>query len=403
MIFEGRFKTKHNNEDCIIIIQTNDGDDTTVYINEDGGDIYFNFSDPVIISQQSEIFDTIQCTSCTINLFVKTYIGDKFFTGNSRDIIVNIYRGNKLLFAGFVEPNVYSQPFSQVYDQLQLTATCPLATLQYYTYNNILADEDFQDYKKQAKNKTLGDIIANILTSIESLDLVNNTANHVYYDGSIRLNSTSTLQTDIFTDVEISELLFLGESFDDIYLEHDVLHEILQYFDLKIRCEGNSFFIYSLSTVYDRHNINWYPMFTDIFYSIEQSSYARVRKGEYREKLVSSSDEDDYVVGNNLESSLSDQIYQVNINSKPAYVRYYQVTTPNGTVVQTDDFEYADIELLYEYFYNDVDYYIFNQNENGDYTLTTLAPDQAINEDGSIKYPEDTFDRIEAEYIIIEN
>lgn len=144
-------------------------------------------------------------------------------------------------------------------------------------------------------------------------------------------------------------------------------------------------------------------MFTDIFYSIEQSSYARVSKGVYREKLVSSSDEDDYVVGNNLESSLSDQIYQVNINSKPAYVRYYQVTTPNGTVVQTDDFEYADIELLYEYFYNDVDYYIFNQNENGDYTLTTLAPDQAINEDGSIKYPEDTFDRIEAEYILIEN
>lgn len=407
MLYRGQFKS-NKNEDVVVLIQTENDSSTVVEFNESGGDIYFLNDNPVLITQESDIFDTIQCTECTINLLVKNYLGTQFFTGNARDIIVNVVKSNKLVFCGFLEPNIYSQPFNKYYDTLTLTATCPLATLQYYPYADILNEENYSEYKRTAKDKTVGEIVANILTSIISLDLVNGTANHVYYDGSIRLSSSSVLQSDIFTDVQLTELLFLGESFDDLYIEHDVLHEILQFFDLKIRCQGNSFYIYSLSTIYQRKTIDWYPLFTDIFYTIEQSSYVRQAKGIYREVLTSSSD-NSQISGNILSSELSVESEQILVNKAPTWVKYYYVQTPDGTVKKTEDYELADIQNIYEYIEiddastGDETYYILDQDIYGNYTLDSSAPSQALDENGDIIYPQSTFDINETNFIITEN
>jgi hypothetical protein len=164
-----------------------------VEINEYEGDILFDNNEPVSIRYEHDIFDTIYPTECTINLLIKNYIGDDLFSGNARDIIVNIVRNNKIIFAGFIEPNIYNQPFVRPFDNLTLTATCALATLQYYKYGNCNDETTYNNYKKRAVNKSLKDILYNILGSIPTLDLVNGSANHIYYDGSIRMSKNSTV------------------------------------------------------------------------------------------------------------------------------------------------------------------------------------------------------------------
>lgn len=400
MLYKGFFKD-NTNTPVYVLIQTGGDSSEVVEINEYEGDILFDNNEPVSIRYDKDIFDTIYPTECTINLLVKSYIGDDLFTGNARDIIVNIVRKNKIIFAGFIEPNVYNQPFVRPLDNFTLNATCSLATLQYYKYANCNDETTYNNYKKRAVNKSLKDILYNILGSIPTLDLVNGSANHIYYDGSIRMSKNSTVQTDIFTLLEISELLFLGEEIDDVYTDEETLHEILQYFDLKIQQKGNSFYIYSLSTVENRKTIDWYPLFTEYYYSVDNVSYVRYARGRYNEKLVSSAGT--YVSGNELNSTLSDEVEEIKVDNKSVYVQYYMVTTPSQTVVKTNDYELADIKNMFSYIYVDNVYYILERNEYGDYKLDKTAPEQSLNEDGSIKYPEVTYVIEPQKFIITEN
>jgi hypothetical protein len=97
-------------------------------------DIYFG-SDPIEIETSfDDSFEVMITKSCKINLFTKKYLGDLLFTSDSRNIIVNVWEiGNdnyqKCLFSGFLEPNIYNQPYNHTYDALTLNCTCALCTL----------------------------------------------------------------------------------------------------------------------------------------------------------------------------------------------------------------------------------------------------------------------------------
>lgn len=91
--------------------------------------------DPVVISSELDnTFDVLIVHECTINLLVREYLGDSLFTGSARNVIINVWEGDKCIFAGFVEPNVYDQPWDKGWVSLSLSCTDAVATLQYYNY-----------------------------------------------------------------------------------------------------------------------------------------------------------------------------------------------------------------------------------------------------------------------------
>lgn len=134
MYIHGQFRDI-NNVLYSVHILSNDDKTEEMIIGENG--LYFSGSPISIETDNEDTFQTIIKRSASINLVTKDYIGDKLFADNSRNIKVNIYKGDKCIYAGFVEPNTFSQPFVNGLDEFTVNTTDALATLQYYNYGDV--------------------------------------------------------------------------------------------------------------------------------------------------------------------------------------------------------------------------------------------------------------------------
>lgn len=242
MIISGTFKNYKEEDITVIIYTPAEGEDITIG-EEEGCDIFFSANPVEVTCSPDTTLDVIIMKECSINLVVKKYLGDKLFTSNARDIIVNVWKDDRCCFAGYLEPNVYNQPYSRNYDELQLNCTDALTTLQYYNYKNITTEEQYVSAKIGQDSVTLQAVLENIFSWIPNLDLYSNTGWRLWYDGSVRLSATSS-ETSIF-NVAIFEKLLLGDELDDVYTEEETLEMFLKYFDLHIRQDGLDFYIYS--------------------------------------------------------------------------------------------------------------------------------------------------------------
>ena len=149
--------------------------------DEQGSDVMFSSDALEIITEQEDTFTPIIKKTATVNLYSKIYLGDYLFGKNSRSVQIEIYKETECIFAGFVEPNVYSQPYVDVYDLVTVNCVDALSTLEYYNYANII--ENYDTYKRTATNKTFADIIQNILkTHLGQIDFVGNQDSRVFYD-----------------------------------------------------------------------------------------------------------------------------------------------------------------------------------------------------------------------------
>ena len=158
-------------------------------------------------------------------------------------MIVNVWEGDKCIFAGFVEPNIYNQPWDKEWVSLSLSCTDAVATLQYYNYQNLINEEQYNDYKMHSGSIKLITILSDMLRAIPTLDLRNGLSNIIYYDGSVRLSKTASA-TSIWDEVQLYELLFVGDEVDDVWTLEDAFTEILKYFNLHMRQEGLHIYIY---------------------------------------------------------------------------------------------------------------------------------------------------------------
>lgn len=114
MIYTGIFKDVKE-RDVEVIIDIPDGDVEVVRMDEDDSVIRLT-KDPVKINGEiDDMFQVIETKSCDIDLLVKPYLAD-MFGRNARDIRVNIWREGRCLFAGFLEPQVFNQPYSKSWD-----------------------------------------------------------------------------------------------------------------------------------------------------------------------------------------------------------------------------------------------------------------------------------------------
>lgn len=129
------------------------------------------------------------------------------FSVNSHHVAVKLYRGNKLLWTGYVEPEVFTQAYVPIADKLSINCISAIGTLE-----NI-------QYEKQTEN--------GFITAINLLRYIIRSANGGYEKiyipyvyGSSEVNYST--KKNIFDEIILAEENFISEGM--------MLDEVLEYF-----------------------------------------------------------------------------------------------------------------------------------------------------------------------------
>ena len=209
-----------------------------------------------------------------------------------------------------------------------------------------------------------------MLRAFPNLDLKHGNASTVYYDGSILLDRASG-PASIWDKVQIYELLFLGEEFDDVWQSDEVIEEVLKYFNLHIRQEGLNFYIYHWASVRAGLPITWTPLLVgQTAYRVDNSGVITDSNGAY-EKLVLVDDSNQFIKGNKLTEVLGDLIEEVN----GEYRRYYYYVKPNGDKIKNEShYEVVDRSDKLKYIHDVTKggYKVLVQSTRGDYDYDSL-------------------------------
>lgn len=264
MYIHGQFRDINNVLYSVHILSNNDKTEEMI-IGENG--LYFSGSPISIETDNEDTFQTIIKRSASINLVTKDYIGDKLFADNSRNIKVNIYKGDKCIYAGFVEPNTFSQPFVNGLDEFTVNTTDALATLQYYNYGDVNLN-NYKASRAKASVKSFKDMLDQIMLDIQDIDIVNGTKGKIFYDLSKGVSKGK--EKTIFSDCSMSELYMLGDEADDVWTNEDVISQMMQYLNLHIIQDGFDYYIYDWNTIKNKRT-DWYNLTEDTAVTITPS------------------------------------------------------------------------------------------------------------------------------------
>lgn len=221
-----------------------------VVIGEKGGELSFT-GDPVeLTSEVNDTFDHLLCQQAKVRLLTRNFVPD-FFCASCLDAVVNIYREGKCLFAGYIEPQSYSQGYNEEYDEIELSCIDALIALQYSKYRDVGAlGVLYNVVKAEAEQRTFLEMLKEIMGGVTAgLDIVGGNAVRYLYDGSKAVDDLTGNRYAIFGQLTINELLFLGDEEDDVWQQDEVLEEMLKYLNLHIVQDGFTFYIYSWESV----------------------------------------------------------------------------------------------------------------------------------------------------------
>lgn len=263
MYLHGHFYNQ--NEERIEVHILTGGDRTKeIVIGEKNGELSFT-DDPVeLTSQVNDTFDHLLCQQATVRLLARNFVPD-FFCASCRDAVVNIYREGKCLFAGFIEPQSYSQGYNEEFDEIELSCIDALTALQYAKYRDVGSLGVLYDVvKAEAEQRTFLAMVKEILCGVTAaLDIVGGNVMRYLYDGSKAVDSVVGNRYAIFGQLTVSELLFLGEEEDDVWQQDEVLEEMLKYLNLHIVQDGFTFYLFSWESVKGDERICWRDLLTD--------------------------------------------------------------------------------------------------------------------------------------------
>lgn len=264
MYLHGHFYNQKNERIEVHILTK--GDRTKeVVIGEDGGELSFT-DDPVeLTSEVNDTFDHLLCQQAKVRLLTRNFVPD-FFCASCLDAVVNIYREDKCLFAGYIEPQSYSQGYNEEYDEIELSCIDALITLQYSKYRDVGAlGVLYNVVKAEAEQRTFLEMLKEIMGGVTAgLDIVGGNAVRYLYDGSKAVDDLTGNRYAIFGQLTINELLFLGDEEDDVWQQDEVLEEMLKYLNLHIVQEGFTFYIYSWESVKGGERIYWRDLLTGV-------------------------------------------------------------------------------------------------------------------------------------------
>lgn len=262
MYLHGHFYNQKEERIEVHILTGGDRTKETV-IGEKKGELSFT-DDPVdLTSQVNDTFDHLLCQQATVRLLARNFVPD-FFCASCRDAVVNIYREGKCLFAGFIEPQSYSQGYNEEFDEIELSCIDALTALQYAKYRDVGSlGVLYNVVKAEAEQRTFLAMLKEILGGVTAeLDIVGGNAMRYLYDGSKAVDDLAGNRYAIFGQLTVSELLFLGDEEDDVWQQDEVLEEILKYLNLHIVQDGFTFYLFSWESVKGDERIYWRDLLT---------------------------------------------------------------------------------------------------------------------------------------------
>lgn len=249
MYIHGSFLSQQSDTITVHIVTGNDRTQT-IEIGTEKADVYFSEDPAEIENEVNDTFDVLLRNSAKIRLLCGNLITDLFST-SCRDAVVNIYKNDTCIFAGFIEPQTLSQPYNDRWDELELNCIDALSALQYSKYKNVGAlGVIYAFVKAEAAQRSFYDIAAEILQGVtEGLDILGNQNIKFWYDGSKAVDAQTANRYQVFKQLSISDLLFLGDDESDVWQQDEVLEELLKYLNLHIVQDGFNFYIFSWESV----------------------------------------------------------------------------------------------------------------------------------------------------------
>lgn len=249
MYIHGSFLSQQGDTITVHIVTGNDRTQT-IEIGTEKADVYFSDDPAEIENEVNDTFDVLLRNSAKIRLLCGNLITNLFST-SCRDAVVNIYKNDTCIFAGFIEPQTLSQPYNDRWDELELNCIDALSALQYSKYKNVGAlGVIYAFVKAEAAQRSFYDIATEILQGVtEGLDILGNQNIKFWYDGSKAVDAQTANRYQVFKQLSISDLLFLGDDESDVWQQDEVLEELLKYLNLHIVQDGFNFFIFSWESV----------------------------------------------------------------------------------------------------------------------------------------------------------
>lgn len=249
MYIHGSFLSQQSDTITVHIVTGNDRTQT-IEIGTEKADVYFSEDPAEIENEVNDTFDVLLRNSAKIRLLCGNLIKDLFST-SCRDAVVNIYKNDTCIFAGFIEPQTLSQPYNNRWDELELNCIDALSALQYSKYKNVGAlGVIYAFVKAEAAQRSFYDIATEILQGVtEGLDILGNQNIKFWYDGSKAVDAQTANRYQALRQLSISDLLFLGDDESDVWQQDEVLEELLKYLNLHIVQDGFNFYIFSWESV----------------------------------------------------------------------------------------------------------------------------------------------------------
>lgn len=346
MYLHGHFYNQREERIEVHILTGGDRTKETV-IDEKNGELSFT-DDPVeLTSQVNDTFDHLLCQQATVRLLARNFVPD-FFCASCRDAVVNIYREGECLFAGFIEPQSYSQGYNEEFDEIELSCIDALTALQYAKYRDVGSlGVLYNVVKAEAEQRTFLAMLKEILGGVTAeLDIVGGNAMRYLYDGSKAVDDLAGNHYAIFGQLTVSELLFLGDEEDDVWQQGEVLEEILKYLNLHIVQDGFTFYLFSWESVKGDERIYWRDLLTgasvttarqttDIRMGIVTDTDTTISVGEvYNRLLLTAKVESMESV---IESPLDDDLLKSPYKNYQKYMTEYSSDGEGSTAIDAFD------------------------------------------------------------------
>lgn len=263
MYIHGEFVNKTGSKVGVEILTHGDKSEELVVAGDEWGKgaLFFPSEGAVTIKDETnDTFDHLLRQSCTITLMARDVVRELFCT-SCRDAVVNVRVNGRLVFAGYLEPQTYSQGYNELYDDVELNCVDALSALQYQKYRNIgTLGVSYTLVKRKAAVRTFEEIVREIMEGVtEGLVISGDEAAQFLYDGSKRISKNDE-SVGILAKIGISELMMLGDDEDDVWQQDETVEEILRYLNLHIRQEGMTFYVFSWETAVSGKNIEWKPL-----------------------------------------------------------------------------------------------------------------------------------------------
>lgn len=101
-------------------------------------DIFFGDEPVIITNEADDTFAHILRTQAKVTLVARSWLGDYLFADNAKSIVVNIWKDDVCIFAGYCSPNSFNQNYSHELEPIEINCVDTLTTLQ----NRRLTDDN---------------------------------------------------------------------------------------------------------------------------------------------------------------------------------------------------------------------------------------------------------------------